>query len=273
MVFGLERIVGNFGESLVEVRFAAAYLHLMNGKDSQIFENMTVPDVIKEVLERGLQPFGRKVKFNLSRKYHKREYCVQYQETDGMFVQRLMQSEGLNFYFDQSGDKELLVMVDCNDAFPLADLKEEKKKVEPPKEEYEETWSTAGRCAADASNVFQLVVLDGNGDPVSRDFTVTTPNGITNKCRTNHDGMALMPVSKFKHCEVDVHKLHDETWKTDDDEEEQDSPEECEKSDSPGDDQSPFFKVAMPFNGERETSSEKIGNEDEKSEKEDESIS
>jgi len=91
--------------------------------DSRIFQSSTVPKIVKDVLGKGLKPYKRKVKLDLHRAHYPvREYCVQYQETDLHFAMRLMQEEGITFYFDHEGDEEVMVLVDGNDAFPKPPL-------------------------------------------------------------------------------------------------------------------------------------------------------
>ncbi|MCC7535328.1 MAG: type VI secretion system tip protein VgrG [Deltaproteobacteria bacterium] len=50
--------------------------------------------------------------------YPVRPYTVQYQETDFAFVSRLLEDEGISFYFDHGEDGDRLVMVDANTSFP-----------------------------------------------------------------------------------------------------------------------------------------------------------
>ncbi len=86
--------------------------------NSHIFQEMTVPKILEEVLRPGLESWDRKVRMDLQREYLKREYCVQYGETDLAFVLRLMQEEGISFHFDHSDEQELMVLTDTNEAFP-----------------------------------------------------------------------------------------------------------------------------------------------------------
>jgi type VI secretion system secreted protein VgrG len=77
----------------------------------RIFEEKTAPDIIQQVFrERGFTDFDPK----LSENHPTREYCVQYRETDLAFVSRLMEEEGIFYYFEHSSDKHKLVMVDTN---------------------------------------------------------------------------------------------------------------------------------------------------------------
>ena len=76
---------------------------------SRIFQEKTAPEIIEEV-------FGdfkvADFKLELSGKYPKREYCVQYQESDFEFVSRLMEDEGIFYYFDHQDGAHTMVLSD-----------------------------------------------------------------------------------------------------------------------------------------------------------------
>lgn len=77
--------------------------------DCCIFQDMTVPDIIEDVFKH----FGfSDYKLKLSASYPKWEYCVQYRETDFNFVSRLMEQEGIYYYFEHEDGKHTLVLAD-----------------------------------------------------------------------------------------------------------------------------------------------------------------
>jgi type VI secretion system secreted protein VgrG len=89
---------------------------------SVIFQNMTVDKIIKQVLgEAGLT--GTDYRFELSESYPELEYAVQYQETDLDFISRRMEHYGIFYYFDHSGDTDVVVFTDSNDS--LSAIKQE----------------------------------------------------------------------------------------------------------------------------------------------------
>ena len=86
--------------------------------DCRIFQDMTVPDIVKSVFED--HPVAN-FEFKLFRKYRKWNYCVQYRETDFNFVARLLEHEGIYWYFEHGKEKHKLILVDsasAHDATP-----------------------------------------------------------------------------------------------------------------------------------------------------------
>ena len=75
--------------------------------DCRIFQEMSVPDIVKQVFED--HPVAR-YEFKLLRPYRTWNYCVQYRETDFNFVARLLEHEGIYWYVehDESGHKVVL---------------------------------------------------------------------------------------------------------------------------------------------------------------------
>ena len=81
--------------------------------DCRIFQEMTVPDIIKQVFaDHPTADFELK----LSASYHKWNYCVQYRETDFNFVSRLMEQEGIYYYFRHDKGRHTMVLVDSTSA-------------------------------------------------------------------------------------------------------------------------------------------------------------
>ena len=101
-------------------------LHLLKlRRNTRMFQNETVPDILQTVLEEALGPYSREITLSLDESYDPREYCLQYQETDFEFVSRLMEEEGISYHFDQSGEKEVLVLGDGNGVFERAETLED----------------------------------------------------------------------------------------------------------------------------------------------------
>ena len=82
---------------------------LTRTSDCRIFQEQTVPDIIKKVFgDHSAADF----KFDLTAKYRKWDYCVQYRETDFNFVSRLMEQEGFYYYFTHDDGRHTMVLAD-----------------------------------------------------------------------------------------------------------------------------------------------------------------
>jgi type VI secretion system secreted protein VgrG len=78
--------------------------------DCRIFQELTVPDIIRKVFtDLGFTD----VRFELTGSYQPREYCVQYRETDFNFVSRLMEQYGIFYYFEHENGKHTMVLADA----------------------------------------------------------------------------------------------------------------------------------------------------------------
>jgi len=83
---------------------------LTRTSDCRIFQNLTIPQIIKQVF--GDLGFSD-VEDALSRPYRTWEYCVQYRETSFDFVSRLMEQEGIYYFFRHEQDRHILVLADA----------------------------------------------------------------------------------------------------------------------------------------------------------------
>jgi type VI secretion system secreted protein VgrG len=78
-------------------------------KDCRIYQKQTVPEILLEIFsENGFSDY----ELHLTNDYRTREYSVQFNETDFDFISRLMEEEGIYYYFDHSADKHTLVLCD-----------------------------------------------------------------------------------------------------------------------------------------------------------------
>ncbi|NWL80872.1 type VI secretion system tip protein VgrG [Pseudomonas taiwanensis] len=83
--------------------------------NNRVFQNKTTSDIVTGIFTaHGFTDYQLK----LSGSYEPREYCVQYGETDFAFVSRLLEEEGIFWFFTHEGGKHTLVLGDSNDAFP-----------------------------------------------------------------------------------------------------------------------------------------------------------
>ena len=75
--------------------------------DCRIFQSQKAPDIIQKIFkDLGFSDF----KLRLYGDFVTRDYCVQYRETDFNFVSRLMEEEGIYYYFEQQDGKHTLIL-------------------------------------------------------------------------------------------------------------------------------------------------------------------
>lgn len=80
-----------------------------------IFQNKTVPEIVEVIF----QNFGvRNYKFQLTREYKKREYCIQYRETAFDFISRLLEEEGICYFFRHTEKSHSVILADDPSAHP-----------------------------------------------------------------------------------------------------------------------------------------------------------
>lgn len=107
----LSGIVNTFSKGNRSTRFS--YYHativphvwlLTQVVQSRIFQHKNVPDILREVFE------GFEVSYEMQGDFKKRNYCVQYRETDFDFASRLMEEEGCYYYFEHSGGNHKMIV-------------------------------------------------------------------------------------------------------------------------------------------------------------------
>lgn len=85
-------------------------------RSSRIFQDKTTSDIVRKVFtDLGFKDFD----FRLEGETPKREYCVQYRETDLSFVMRLLEEEGIFFFFRHENGRHELVLGNSPAAHPV----------------------------------------------------------------------------------------------------------------------------------------------------------
>jgi type VI secretion system secreted protein VgrG len=111
--------VGSLGEQAhYQAVMRPWYWLLTRTADSRIFQFMSVPDILKAVFaDNGFSDYETR----LYGDYREWDYCVQYRETDYNFLARLMEQEGIYYYFRHEAGKHILVLADAisaHDPYP-----------------------------------------------------------------------------------------------------------------------------------------------------------
>lgn len=91
---------------------------------SRIFQHLSVVDILKKVFD------GLDVAYELQGRYPVLNYCVQYEETDFNFASRMMEEEGIFYYFKHTADGHQLVLADKPQAHP--DMPEQAQVIYDP---------------------------------------------------------------------------------------------------------------------------------------------
>ncbi len=88
---------------------------LTRRSQSRIFQEMSVPQILARVL--GGVP-GMAFELRLQGAFHPRNYVVQYNETDFAFISRLMEEEGISYFFTHGPDRHTMVIVNTPEGNP-----------------------------------------------------------------------------------------------------------------------------------------------------------
>jgi len=111
---------GESGQRLTRYRLTLVpqLAYLAHRTNQRIFQHLSVPQIVAQVLEEhGIQADA--YRFQLGPViYPPREYCVQYDETDLHFIQRLCEEEGIHYHFQHSASGHVLVFGDDQTIFP-----------------------------------------------------------------------------------------------------------------------------------------------------------
>ena len=131
--------------------------------DCRIFQDKTVPEVIEKIF----QDLGyTDYQLNLKGKHEKWEYCVQYRETDFNFVSRLIELEGIYYYFKHEDGKHTLVLADHAGAY--YDLPEKEVRCPPSR--------SAGQAFEDHITNWEHQYRFVSGKWAQTDYNFETPS-------------------------------------------------------------------------------------------------
>ncbi len=111
--------LGVFDEQLhIRMRLEPALALLRLGRRRRIFEDLTVPAIVAQVLDPVFAARSAELLVDgLVEGHTERDYCVQYDESDLDFVRRILAEDGLALTFDPTATADHARLTDTNDAF------------------------------------------------------------------------------------------------------------------------------------------------------------
>jgi type VI secretion system secreted protein VgrG len=143
---------------------------LANKTNCRIFQNKSVPDIIKQVFQ---DCELAEVDDSLTGEYSKYDYIVQYRETDLNFVSRLMEREGIYYYFRHAESSHTLVLADSISAHQALPSCPELRYLPPDKHrdthiEYVDRWQVTQQVTSGA-----VTLRDFDFERTRADLTAT----------------------------------------------------------------------------------------------------
>jgi type VI secretion system secreted protein VgrG len=121
-----ERYITGFCERFIKEHQSDEFAHysavivpwfsfLNYATNCRIFQDMDVIQIIQQVVNN--YGYSDKLKLDLNKSYTPRDYCVQYRETDFAFVSRLMEAEGIFYYFEHADGDHKMVLADAPSSY------------------------------------------------------------------------------------------------------------------------------------------------------------
>ncbi|HTH97171.1 MAG TPA: type VI secretion system tip protein VgrG [Stellaceae bacterium] len=106
------------GQRHYELQLVPWLWQLTRTSDCRIFQNKSTTDILTTIFtELGYNDYD----FSLAGSIKPREYCVQYRETDFNFISRLLEEDGLYYYFRHEAGKHTLVVCSQTSAYQAGD--------------------------------------------------------------------------------------------------------------------------------------------------------
>jgi type VI secretion system secreted protein VgrG len=115
----MESLGGNMRMARYRATIVPCIALLKNSGGCRIFQDFTVIDIVKKIFSDF--GFSGQLESRVTGQYAKRDYCVQYGESDFNFISRILQSEGIYYYFEYSKEKHCVVLADDIQAHHQAD--------------------------------------------------------------------------------------------------------------------------------------------------------
>ncbi|HHL2712510.1 TPA: type VI secretion system Vgr family protein [Yersinia enterocolitica] len=117
VVTALEEVNNTQGISTFMMTLEPQFSLLRLGRNLRVFQKTTVPDIVSKILrEHNIS----QIDLRLRASYDPREYCIQYRESDFDFINRLLEQEGIYYYFQHDVCGNTLILADHPSSHPTA---------------------------------------------------------------------------------------------------------------------------------------------------------
>jgi type VI secretion system secreted protein VgrG len=142
---------------------------LKYASNCRIFQDKSVIDIIQQVVS--AYGYASYLRVETTKSYTNRDYCVQYRETDFAFLSRLMEDEGIYYYFEHSNGKHVMVLGDSTSCY----------KDQPQCSEYKNAVVTGMEATEDVISNWQVEERMQPGKWTSRDFHHESPQNFVER--------------------------------------------------------------------------------------------
>ncbi len=140
------------------------FAFLRYATNCRIFQAKDVPSIIQEVV--AAYGYSSLLRSELTKSYTARDYCVQYRETDFAFLSRLMEDEGIYYYFEHDNGTHVMVLCDSVACY----------KDQPNKNQFKFGSVTGGDALEDVVSSWHIEERIHPGKWTSRDFHHEAPD-------------------------------------------------------------------------------------------------
>ena len=107
--------VNESGVRFYQIQVVPGFWFLSQANHNRIFENKTSLEIAEEIIS-SYGPFCE-LETKTNGTYIKREYCVQFNETDLEFVERILAEDGITYYFTFTENSHTLILTDQTNGY------------------------------------------------------------------------------------------------------------------------------------------------------------
>ncbi len=96
---------------------------LTQSRDNRVFQNLSIPDIVKQVLAQHDDVIpAASIEWKLGKTYEPLQYCIQFEETNLEFIERLLSSIGISYWFTEKEGGDVVHFSDSNELFTRLEL-------------------------------------------------------------------------------------------------------------------------------------------------------